>query len=97
MDGQEALDAFLASPEGYYDIILMDIQMPVMDGYEASRQIRALNRPFAKTIPIIAVTANAFVEDIKECTEAGMNGHISKPIFVQNLYEELDRILSSDL
>ena len=96
-DGTVAVEKMKNAYDATYDVILMDIQMPVMDGYEASRQIRALNRPFAKTIPIIAVTANAFVEDIKECTEAGMNGHISKPIFVQNLYEELDRILSSDL
>ncbi len=95
-DGTVAVEKVKNASESTYDIILMDIQMPVMDGYEASRRIRALDKPFARTIPIIAVTANAFVEDIKECTEAGMNGHISKPIYVQNLYDELKRILDLD-
>jgi signal transduction histidine kinase/ActR/RegA family two-component response regulator len=80
VDGQQALDMFSASDEGYYGLIFMDIQMPVMDGYEATRAIRNLSRPDAKTIPIIAMTANAYREDVENALKAGMNGHIAKPI-----------------
>jgi signal transduction histidine kinase/CheY-like chemotaxis protein len=79
-DGQEALKKFSASPEGYYDLIFMDVQMPNMDGYESTRLIRALPRPDAKTVPIIAMTANAYREDISRALESGMNGHLAKPI-----------------
>lgn len=79
-NGKLALDAFQNSPAGTYDIILMDIQMPVMDGHESSAAIRASNHPDAKTIPIYAITANAFTEDIALALSCGMNGHISKPI-----------------
>jgi PAS domain S-box-containing protein len=80
VDGQHALDMFRLSPVGYYDLIFMDIQMPVMDGYEATREIRSLDRPDAKTVSIIAMTANAYQEDINKALGVGMNGHISKPI-----------------
>ena len=78
-DGVEALEKFLASPEGYYDLIFMDIQMPVMNGYEAAKAIRAAARNDAARIPIIAITANAFSEDVKMALAAGMNAHIAKP------------------
>jgi signal transduction histidine kinase/DNA-binding response OmpR family regulator len=92
-DGQEAVDRFAASEPGYYDIIFMDIQMPVMDGYEATRQIRKLDRPDAEQIWIVAMTANAFVEDIKRSREAGMNEHCAKPIDLERLEEILRRRL----
>ena len=80
INGREAVSAFEATDPGYIDAILMDMQMPEMDGCEACRAIRALERPDAKTVPVIAVTANAFAEDIARTTEAGMNAHVSKPI-----------------
>lgn len=67
----------------------MDIRMPVMDGYEAAKAIRDLNRPDAKTVPIIAMTADAFTDDVQKCFDTGMNGHISKPIDPQTLYDML--------
>jgi CheY-like chemotaxis protein len=79
-DGKEAVELFEASAEGYYDLILMDVRMPVMDGCEATRAIRALERPDAATVSIIAMTANAFKEDMQMVVKAGMNGHISKPV-----------------
>lgn len=79
-NGQQAVYLFDKSEPNRFDVILMDVMMPVMNGYEATRNIRALNRPDAKTIPIIAMTANAFVEDIQESKDAGMNEHISKPL-----------------
>jgi CheY-like chemotaxis protein len=78
-NGVKALDMFTAAPEKY-DAIFMDIQMPDMDGYEATRRIRAVDSPRAKTIPIIAMTANVFREDVEKCIEAGMNGHVGKPL-----------------
>ena len=78
---------------GQYDLILMDIQMPIMDGYEATRQIRALEDPDIAGIPIIAMTANAFEEDKKTALEAGMNGHTAKPIDVPVLLELLWEIV----
>ena len=80
VNGAEAVAAYEQAPDGTFDVILMDILMPVMDGLEAVRAIRALDRKEAKTIPIIALTANAFAEDIRKSKEAGMNAHISKPI-----------------
>lgn len=88
-NGSEALEAFKASEPGYFDAILMDMQMPVMDGCESARRIRALPRKDAKTVPIIAVTANAFAEDIVATTAAGMNAHISKPIDFATLAKTL--------
>ena len=79
-NGQQAVYAFSKAPAGTFDIILMDVMMPVMDGYEATRRIRGLNRLDAKTIPIVAMTANAFAEDVEESRKAGMNEHISKPL-----------------
>lgn len=84
VNGQDALERFSERDEGYYDIIFMDIQMPVMNGYEATRAIRSLQRYDAAEVPIIAISANAYVEDIAACMEAGMNEHIAKPLdFVQ--------------
>ncbi len=84
-DGQQAVDAFAASEPGQFEVILMDIMMPVMDGYEATRAIRAMGRSDAKMVPIFAMTANAFVEDIEHCLAAGMNEHIAKPIDLEQM------------
>ena len=81
------------SPAGTYDAILMDIQMPVMTGYEAAAAIRALDRPDAKTIPIIAMTANAFAEDVQAALAAGMNAHVAKPIDLDVLKTTLKNAL----
>ena len=88
-DGKEAVEAFAASEEGEYDAILMDIMMPVMDGLEATRKIRAMTREDAKTIPIIAMTANAFAEDKVKTKEAGMNHHLTKPVDLEILEKTL--------
>ncbi|MCJ7856988.1 PAS domain-containing protein [Lachnospiraceae bacterium NSJ-143] len=93
-DGRKALQAFVDSEPGTYDAVLMDIKMPNMNGYEATRAIRELNRADAKTIPIIAMTANAFAEDIQESLEAGMTAHIAKPIDINILGDTLKRLLS---
>ena len=84
-NGQLAVEEFERSSPGLYDGILMDVQMPVMDGYDATRQIRSLRRPDAALIPIIAMTANAFTEDVKEALDAGMNAHVAKPVDPQQL------------
>lgn len=84
-DGQICLDKFRESPEGYYDFILMDLRMPHMTGYEAAQAIRGLNRADSASVPIIAMTADAFAEDIQRCLECGMNAHIAKPIDVAEL------------
>ena len=91
-NGQLALERFLASPERHYDLILMDIQMPVMDGYAAARRIRASGRADSKTVKIFAMTANAFAEDVARAREAGMDGHIAKPVDFQKLSQVLRRI-----
>lgn len=88
-NGKEAVDKMTNSLPGYYDLILMDVQMPVMDGYEATRTIRASSHPDAQTIGIIAMTANAFVEDVARAVASGMNGHVAKPIDVSALYQTL--------
>lgn len=88
-NGKEAVEKFLASNEGDYNLILMDVMMPVMNGYDATRAIRSADHPMSKSIPIIAQTANAFQEDIKKVKEAGMNAHISKPIEEENLLKVL--------
>ena len=88
-NGLHALDIFRASPECYFDLIFMDIQMPVMDGYEAARQIRRLERGDARSVYIVAMTANAFVEDIRRSRDAGMDGHVSKPVDLEHLQEVL--------
>jgi len=87
-DGQQAVDAFEASAPGEIELILMDIQMPVLGGYEATQRIRASNRPDA-SVPIVAMTANAFPEDIQKARDAGMNDHLAKPIDVDKLYRTL--------
>lgn len=89
VNGKEAVEKFEDSPAGYYDAILMDVQMPVMDGYTATRKIRAGGHPDAKTIPIIAMTANIFSEDIDAAYAAGMNGHMAKPIDAKTLYQTI--------
>ena len=88
-DGAQAVDKFRNSPEGWYDLILMDVQMPVMNGYDATRTIRALPRPDAARVCIVAMTANAFLEDVRLSQEAGMNEHISKPVDVDRLMKIL--------
>ena len=93
-NGREAVDRFAAAPENYYDIIFMDIQMPVMGGYEAARHIRAMNRPDAGRVWIVAMTANAFVEDMRMSKEAGMNEHVSKPVDLERLQDVLRRRLA---
>lgn len=92
-DGQICLDKFQRSPEGYYDAILMDIRMPHMTGYEATKAIRGLNHPNALSVPIIAMSADAFSDDIQHCLECGMNAHIAKPIDVIELTHILKRFL----
>ncbi|MCI1734256.1 MAG: PocR ligand-binding domain-containing protein [Bacilli bacterium] len=92
-NGQRGLAKFAQSSLAYYDLILMDIRMPVMDGYEATKALRALARPDAKKVPIIAMTADAFNEDIEKCHAVGMNDHIAKPIEPSKLYETLARAL----
>jgi CheY-like chemotaxis protein len=91
LDGRETIEKFTAKPAGYYDMIFMDIHMPVMDGYEATRVIRGMSRPDAQTIPIIAVTADAFSDDIQKANDAGMNGHIAKPLSIDTLNREIER------
>ncbi|MCL2389564.1 MAG: response regulator, partial [Elusimicrobia bacterium] len=91
-NGQEAIDVFSANPDKY-DLILMDIQMPVMDGLEATKRIRALDLPKAKIVPIIALTASVFLEDIQACLDAGMNNHIGKPINTEIMLDVLKKYM----
>lgn len=88
-DGKQAVEMFEKAEPRYYDAILMDIRMPVMDGLEATKHIRTLGKPDSRTVPIIAMTANAFDEDMKKSIDSGMNGHLSKPIDINKLYEVL--------
>ncbi len=92
-NGQIAVDIFSKNNPGTYDAILMDIRMPVMNGLEATEAIRALSRPDAKTIPIIAMTANAFDEDVQRSLQAGMNAHLSKPVEPDILFDTLERLI----
>lgn len=92
-DGQIAVDTFLKSEPGYYDAIIMDMRMPVMDGVAAARIIRGLDREDAKTIPIIALTANAFYKDVRECLDAGMDVHLSKPVDADLLNDTLKKMI----
>jgi len=91
-DGAEGLQAFEDSPVGHFDLILMDLRMPNMDGIEATHAIRALDRPDATTVPIVAMTADAFAEDAQRCLDAGMNGHVAKPIDVARLLHVIARL-----
>lgn len=91
-NGKEAVEIFESSPQGKYDAILMDVQMPVMNGYEATRAIRSSSHPEAESILIIAMTANAFAEDVRDAMDAGMNIHIAKPVDMEYLNKELGRI-----
>lgn len=90
VDGQEALDMFLASEKGYYDAVLMDIRMPVMDGLEACRRIRKSKTPDVGTIPIITMTANAFRDEQEEAERAGMTAYLTKPVKPEELYLVLE-------
>ena len=92
-NGSQALITFAQSAPGHYNLLLMDIQMPVMDGYEATQAIRGLTRPDAKTVPILAMTANAYQEDINTALAVGMNGHLSKPVDVAMLLHTLQDFL----
>ncbi len=91
-DGQEALDKFVSSSPGTYDLIFMDVQMPVLDGYAATRAIRSSGHPSAKTVPIVAMTANAFVDDIRAAIESGMDAHVAKPIQLDKLKDTIQEV-----
>ena len=88
-DGLIAVEKLEEAEDGYFDLIFMDVEMPRMNGYEATKNIRSMSREYAKNVPIIAVTGNAFSEDIKRALEAGMNAHITKPVEYNKLYEVL--------
>ncbi len=94
-DGSQAVERIRTTEPGTYDVILMDIMMPVMDGLEATRTIRGMERQDCQTIPIIAMSANAFDDDLKESVKCGMNGHLSKPVEVDKLYETLNAVIRS--
>ena len=93
-NGQEAVDVFIKSDYGYYDAVLMDVRMPVMDGLAATRMIRDLDREDARSVPIIAMTANAFDEDVQKSKEAGMSDHLAKPVEPMVLYDTLALFIS---
>ena len=92
-NGKEAFDMFHNAPENYYDLILMDVQMPIMDGYQTTMALRSSDRPDAKTVPIVAMTANAYREDIDHALESGMNCHLAKPVDVGTLMSTLRSFL----
>ena len=92
-NGREGVEAYLAKDEGFFDLILMDVRMPIMNGYEATRAIRSANRSDAVDVPIVAMTANAFTEDKRKCWAAGMNDHIAKPIDVEVMLETIGRYI----
>ena len=91
--GREAVEAFAASDVGHFDLVLMDVQMPELDGYGAARAIRAMDRPDASTVAILAMTANAFTEDEERSAESGMDGHLSKPLDIRRVYATIDGFL----
>ncbi len=95
-DGKEAVDMVRKSKPGYYDVVLMDIQMPIMDGYEATRRIRKLRNKKLSQIPVVAVTMCITNEDIKAAEKAGMNGHIAKPIDISKMKKVLEKALEKD-
>ena len=90
------LEQFLKHEPGYYDVILMDIRMPVMDGLAATRCIRESDHSDSKTVPIVAMTANVFEEDVKKSFDAGMNAHLSKPVDIKQMYAVLDELITGD-
>ena len=92
-NGRLAVEMFSESAPGYYDAILMDVRMPEMDGLEATAAIRKLDRPDAQRVPIIAMTANAFDEDVQHSLQAGMNAHLSKPVEPEHLYSTLEELI----
>ena len=94
-NGKIAVELFESHPEGYYDAILMDMRMPEMDGLTATKTIRAMNRADSKSIPIIALTANAFDEDVQRSMQAGLNAHLSKPVEPDALYETLESLIKA--
>ena len=97
VDGKNAVEIFRNHPEGTFDVILMDIMMPEMNGYEAAKAIRAMNdRPDGKNIPIIAMTANSFAEDVQASLDAGMNAHLSKPIVIEEIIKTILRYVHND-
>ena len=97
VDGKNAVEIFRNHPEGTFDVILMDIMMPEMNGYEAAKAIRAMNdRPDGKNIPIIAMTANSFAEDVQASLDAGMNTHLSKPIVIEEVIKTILRYVHND-
>ena len=96
VNGREGADLFAASAEHEYDAILMDLRMPVMDGLSAARAIRAMERKDAAGVPIVAMTADAYEEDVNRCREAGMNEHVAKPVDPEKLYSALEKVLASD-
>ena len=91
-NGRICVEKMRSAEEGKYDLIFMDIQMPEMNGFEATRNIRTLDDPWASSIPIVAMTADAFSEDVTECLNAGMNGHIAKPIDINLVIKEIRKI-----
>jgi CheY-like chemotaxis protein len=93
VNGKEAVELYKNKPEGYYDAILMDMRMPEMDGLTATRNIRALGRADSASIPIIALTANAFDEDVQLSLQAGLNAHLSKPVEPAVLFETLEKLI----
>ena len=93
VNGMDAVERFSRAEPGRYDAILMDIRMPVMDGISAARRIRAMIRTDAQTVPIIAMTANAYLEDREQTKAAGMNAHLAKPIDTQALYRTLSALI----
>ena len=94
-NGQEAVEKFEASQPGEYDLIMMDVQMPLLNGYEATRAIRSGEHPSAGSVPIIAMTANAFVDDVREAIESGMDAHIAKPVQIDSLKDTSQQVLDS--
>lgn len=96
-NGQEAVDKFIEASVYYYDVILMDIRMPIMDGFEATKLIRTSEKEDARIVPIIALSANAFDEDTKKSIDAGMNGHLAKPIDMKHLYKVLNKLLNQSV
>ena len=90
-DGSEAVEKIQTTPDEFYDLILMDIRMPRLNGYDATRKIRAMRSEYTREIPIIALSANAFVEDRKMSKEVGMNGHLAKPVKYDEVYAELKK------